>query len=98
MQTPERFKYVVRFLFCFLSQTGGVLHLSVGKHLKVACRIDRLAPFLEDVVSPRLKITVQILLSGPSSGSRGLSYQHTRHLWTYASLPVATGQILPSSA
>lgn len=71
-----------------------VLHLFVGKCLKVTCRIACLTPF-EDVVSPRLKITMQILLSGPSSGEQGLSYQHIYHLWTYALHPVPPAKSSP---
>lgn len=71
-----------------------VLHLSVGKCLG---RLqDRSSyTFLEDVVSLRLKITMQILLSGSSSGDQGLSYQHIHHLWTYASLPVPLAKSSP---
>lgn len=49
----------------------------------------------DDVVLLGLKITMQILLSGPSSGNRGLSYQHIHHLWTYASLPVPLAKSTP---
>lgn len=99
MQTPERFKYVVSFSCRRRVADGGghcsVFHLLVGKCLKVTCRIARLTPFLEDVVSPRLKITMQILLSGPGSGNQSLSYHHTHHLWTYASLPVPLAKSSP---
>lgn len=51
--------------------------------------------FLKMLMSLRLKITMQILLSGPSSGDRGLSYQHILHLWTYALLPAPPAKCSP---
>lgn len=56
---------------------------------------DCLSYTFEDVVSLRLKITMQILLSGPSSGDQGLSYQHIYHLWTYALHPVPPAKSSP---
>lgn len=98
MQTPRCFKYVVSFSCQWWAAHGALqrftAHLSAGKCLKVTCRIACLTPF-EDVVSLRLKIPMQILLSGPSSGDQGLSYQHIYHLWTYALHPVPPAKSSP---
>lgn len=54
-----------------------------------------LTPLSGDVIPLRLKITMQILLSGPGSGDQGLGYQQIHHLWTYASLPVPPAKSSP---
>lgn len=93
MQTPRRFKYVVRFLggpgsSCSLPTSGA------GTSLKVTRRITSLTP-LKGVLLPSLKITMQILLSGPRSGNVGLGFQRVYHLWTYALHPVPRAKPFP---
>lgn len=91
----ECFKYVVS---AHVSGEVAKLHLFVGSWgmgagwwVKGTC----LTPLSEYVIPLRLKITMQILLSGPGSGDQGLGYQQIHHLWTYASLPVPPAKSSP---
>lgn len=99
MQTPpERFKYVVSHVSGESQMGDGLFFfytclLGIGGTAALVLRL-----FSEDVVSLRLKITMQILLSGPGSGDQGLGYQQIHHLWTYASLPAPPAKSSPSSA
>lgn len=75
-------------------QHCSIFHLYVVNSVKVTCRISCLTPF-KGILSLRLKIAMQILLSGPNSGNQGLSYQHIYHLWTYALHPVPPAKSSP---
>lgn len=96
-----RFKYVVSIFF--LCQRWVVFFLFFFFLFTPVCRAASPGhsqdyssyTFLKTLMSLRLKITMQILLSGPSSGDRGLSYQHILHLWTYALLPAPPAKCSP---
>lgn len=99
MQTvPERFKYVAfahvsgelqKDLCC--EATPVCWEPGAGRWVNGSC----LTPLSDDVIPLRLKITMQILLSGPGSGDQGLGYQQIHHLWTYASLPAPPAKSSP---
>lgn len=102
MQTSQHFNFAVGFppKQCELltgQQAHNHVHLCVVNSLKVTRRITCLTPF-KGIMSLSLKITMQILLSGPRSGNWGHSLQHIYHLWTYVFTSCATSQTLPSSA
>lgn len=95
-----RFKYVVSIFFhvsCeFFSFSFFFLFTPVCRAASPGHSQDYSSyTFLKMLMSLRLKITMQILLSGPSSGDRGLSYQHILHLWTYALLPAPPAKCSP---
>lgn len=95
-----RFKYVVSIFFHvsgeFFSFSFFFLFTPVCRAASPGHSQDYSSyTFLKMLMSLRLKITMQILLSGPSSGDRGLSYQHILHLWTYALLPAPPAKCSP---
>lgn len=53
--------------------------------------------FLLEDVSVRMKITMQILLCGPSTEDQGLSHQHFTPFMDISFISCTTGQIFPSS-
>lgn len=95
-----RFKYVVSIFFHvsgeFFSFSFFFLFTPVCRAASPGHSQDYSSyTFLKMLMSLRLKITMQILLSGPSSGDQGLSYQHILHLWTYALLPAPPAKCSP---